>query len=331
MKYQNTQITPLVSVCLITYNHEKYIRKSIEGVLSQATDFPIEIVIGEDCSTDNTYSICKEYENIFKNEIRIIKHDKNIGLNSNFISTVKKCAGKYIAYLEGDDWWIKNDKLQKQINILEKDTSISLVHTNFKAFDEYNNTYIDEMIKYSGECIREKISGLKSVYAEYYGKFRPIKTSTICYRKKHLDEILNEDLFAYENKDFMTQDFQLFQDLAYRGKFVFINDDTTVSALHDSISNPKSNEKRLKFYFSCFKIGCYYIDKYRIPQDAINIWMRKELYYFLNYGLKYNDEDILKNIIKYSSKRGYILPFRQYIKYLAYKVISFNRKKLLLS
>ena len=93
----------MVSVCMITYNHEAYIAQAIEGVLMQQTDFPIELVIGEDCSTDRTRAICLEYQQRHPGIIRLALRERNIGMMPNFVQTLQACEGKYIALCEGDD------------------------------------------------------------------------------------------------------------------------------------------------------------------------------------------------------------------------------------
>lgn len=109
----------MASVCMITYNHEHFIRQAIEGVLMQQTSFPIELVIGEDCSTDRTREICIEYQQKHPDKIRLLLNEKNLGMNPNFMATLKACTGKYIALCEGDDYWTDPLKLQKQVEFLE--------------------------------------------------------------------------------------------------------------------------------------------------------------------------------------------------------------------
>jgi len=108
----------MVSVCMITYNHEKYISQAIEGVLMQKTKYPIQLIIGEDCSTDSTRMICEEYAKNNQEIICLLPSDKNLGMMSNFIRTLDACDGKYIAFCEGDDYWIDPRKLQKQYDCL---------------------------------------------------------------------------------------------------------------------------------------------------------------------------------------------------------------------
>ena len=110
---------PLVSVYMITYNHEPHIAQAIEGVLMQETDFPIELVIGEDCSTDRTREIVLEYQKKYPDLIRVIISEKNVGARKNGDRTSKLLRGKYVAFCEGDDYWIDPIKIKMQATFLE--------------------------------------------------------------------------------------------------------------------------------------------------------------------------------------------------------------------
>ncbi len=114
-----------VSVCMITYNHENFIEQALESVLKQETDFPVEIVIGEDFSKDRTREICHDYATKYPGVIKLIATEHNVGMQKNFFRTYKECDGKYIAFIEGDDYWTDPLKLQKQINFLESNTDFS--------------------------------------------------------------------------------------------------------------------------------------------------------------------------------------------------------------
>lgn len=110
---------PLLSILVLTYNQHAYIAEAIESILSQKVDFEYEIVIGEDCSTDGTCEIVRNYCRLYPHLISAIFHSPNIGMMNNFISAFKACRGEYIAILEGDDYWTSPDKLQKQVDFLE--------------------------------------------------------------------------------------------------------------------------------------------------------------------------------------------------------------------
>ncbi len=118
----------LVSVCLITYNHEKYIRQAMESVLMQKTDFSWEIIIADDCSTDDTRQIILEYKNKYPNLIKLLFQEKNVGGGKNFLDLINAADGKYIAYIEGDDYWTDVNKLQMQFDFMESHQDFSLCY-----------------------------------------------------------------------------------------------------------------------------------------------------------------------------------------------------------
>lgn len=132
----------LCSVLMITYNHEKYIAQAIDSVLMQKTNFDYEIVIGEDCSTDRTREIVLEYKAKHPGKIRLLLQEKNVGMMQNFIDTLKACTGKYIALLEGDDYWTDPYKLQKQVDILEAHPEYSLCFTDRRIIDLSGNVIL---------------------------------------------------------------------------------------------------------------------------------------------------------------------------------------------
>ena len=121
-------MSTLVSICCITYNHAKFIRKAIESMLMQNTTFDVEIVIGEDCSTDGTKDIINEYKNSYPNKFRVIDSENNVGMMPNFFRTLNACEGKYIALLEGDDFWTDNNKLQRQVDFLERNSDYAITY-----------------------------------------------------------------------------------------------------------------------------------------------------------------------------------------------------------
>lgn len=111
-------MSPKVSVCMIAYKHEAYIRQAIESILAQDVDFAIELVIGDDCSPDGTAAICQEFVARDK-RVRLLPREPNLGVMPNFTRTLRACAGEYIAVCEGDDYWTDPLKLRKQVGFLD--------------------------------------------------------------------------------------------------------------------------------------------------------------------------------------------------------------------
>ena len=130
----------LVSINCITYNHENYIGDAIESFLMQKTNFDFEIIIGDDCSTDNTKNIIREYVEKYPGKIILVDSQENVGWMKNSIRIHEKSRGKYVALCEGDDYWIDQYKLQKQIDYMEKNEKCTLCfHNAYKISDDCNS------------------------------------------------------------------------------------------------------------------------------------------------------------------------------------------------
>jgi glycosyltransferase involved in cell wall biosynthesis len=125
-----------LSVLIITFNHERYIAQALDSVMSQQTAFDFEVVVGDDCSTDGTRAIISEYQKRHPERIRLLPAEKNLGPTRNFIKTYKACKGRYIALLEGDDFWTSNVKLQKQVDYLDAHERFVLCFMNSSVVNE---------------------------------------------------------------------------------------------------------------------------------------------------------------------------------------------------
>ena len=216
---------PKLSVILITYNHEKYIEKALDSVLSQVTDFPFEIVIGDDCSPDDTKNIIREYRDKYPDIIRIVHREKNTGRPTlNVYETTMKCRGDYLAYLEGDDYWTDSDKLQKQMDFLnEHPEYIACTHSH-KMIDDNGNDITDpeilkisDMYKWSGEFTMDDFE--KSGF--WPGHYASVVSKNIYKNKKHDYTIL------YKSHDFVD-DGQILSFLLMEGKIYRLDDEMSV-------------------------------------------------------------------------------------------------------
>lgn len=204
----------LVSVCCITYNHASYIRQCLEGFLMQKTTFPFEIIINDDCSTDGTTEIIKEYADKYPDLFVPIFHEENQyqkgvrGIYAKFV--YPKVRGKYIALCEGDDYWIDPLKLQKQVDFLEghpdcslcfhKSKVISLVAKGMDLYGHLRQGY------YSAEQILKKWT---------------IPTASVLCLSKYLPYIPND-------KRFMYGDIVLFLTMATHGRVYCLGEEMSI-------------------------------------------------------------------------------------------------------
>jgi glycosyltransferase involved in cell wall biosynthesis len=131
---------------MITYNHEQFIEQAIKGVLNQKTTYSFALVIGEDCSADNTRAVCKKLADKYPALIRLLPAQKKLGMLPNFDRTIDACNGKYIALCDGDDYWTNPNKLQKQVDFLEShpDYAICCHRIYIKKDNQKPKMYADE-------------------------------------------------------------------------------------------------------------------------------------------------------------------------------------------
>lgn len=211
--------TPLVSVCIITYNHEDYIRQAVDSALAQVTDFPIEILIGEDRSTDATGEIVLELERKHPAGVRVIQSQSNLGMNKNLIRTLEQCRGRYIALLEGDDVWTSTRKLQKQVTFLEDNPDCTICFHKTEVYIEEKNQIRGVWPENDPQTITTIEDLIKSNY---------IHTCTVMYRNIPL-EPMPEQYYKLGSGDW-----PLHMRYAQKGKIGFINEVMARYRIHGS-------------------------------------------------------------------------------------------------
>lgn len=143
----NAQDEIMVSVCMISYNHEKFIAEALNGVFMQQTDFKVELILAEDCSPDNTQRVVNEILNSYKGKIivRYTRHEQNKGMMSNFIWALNQCKVKYIALCDGDDYWTDPLKLQKQVDFLEENEDCVICFHDVNVLEK-NDEIVEDYI-----------------------------------------------------------------------------------------------------------------------------------------------------------------------------------------
>lgn len=176
-----------VSVVLITYNQEAYIKQSIESVIEQITDFDYELLICNDCSSDNTIDVINEFQQYKKNHlsISIIDRANNMGASMNLLDGMARSKGKYIIILEGDDYWISPNKLQILYNYLENHPEyFGVSHrrvrkqdgiaVGYDPEDKLSNTVVSIVEYGSGDEISAMSTMFRNIYADKYFEYKQL-------------------------------------------------------------------------------------------------------------------------------------------------------------
>ena len=233
----------VVSVCMITYNHEQYIAEAIEGVLMQKTDFPIELIIGEDCSTDKTREICIAYQQKYPEIIKLQLPDKNKGIMRNFIENMQAAQGKYIALCEGDDYWTDPRKLQKQVDFLDANEDFSMCCHRYKILYEETQKWEPD---YGHSLFTNNIEGIEFDTEFNFMKCWLSKTMTVVFRRSCLNL---SHLYQYT----YCRDVHLFYHILSMGKGFCMNYDAAVYRINDTgVHGMKNSAERLDSSFDVF-------------------------------------------------------------------------------
>ncbi len=218
---------PLISVFMLAYNHEKYISQAIQSILDQKTDIAFELVIGEDCSTDNTRAIILDFQQRYPQIIRVIENTTNVGMHENFLRTLFSCTGKYLCICEGDDYWEHPDKLNIQYQFMESHPEYVLVCGNHKR-------YIDNEKRFErGDAV--SVSD-HDISFEKLSRFNCITTATIMFRN-----VLKRSDFGDDFYSIISCDWYLYMKLLNHGKIRFINHVFAVYRINDGSINGRTN------------------------------------------------------------------------------------------
>lgn len=204
----------IVSVLVVTYNQEQWIAQTIESVLAQQTTYPFEVIIGNDCSTDGTRAICDSYAAKYDN-VRVLSYAKNKGVVGNWVECIKESSGKYIMNCAGDDYWHNPNKIQLQVDFMEKHPNCVISHTDYdrllvktnKIISSYNQT--KGVTPPTGSIQKEVLSGKERMSAV-----------TLCYRAEELKKYCPLD--TYVSMSFPREDWPTILIMAAYGDIEYI-------------------------------------------------------------------------------------------------------------
>lgn len=281
---------PMVSVCMITYNHAPYIRQAIEGVLMQQTEFPFELLIGEDCSTDQTREICRHYLAQYPDKIHLLLPEKNLGSLDNFFATLDAATGKYIAFCEGDDYWIDPLKLQRQVDFLEANPDYGLVYTE-----------VDFLFQ-KQQKIRHK------VFATGFVRNHDNLESFLVDGgyKAPCTWLFRRELMTLIDRQSITTDATFVLMLEFMGhtKIKFQPESTSVYRnLNESASRSKNIRKSLQYAYGVLQTQKTYIQKYNLPEYAYDKVGRRAYKRIIPWALAVQNQTIINEARAFFSAR----------------------------
>ncbi len=275
-----------IAVCVVTYNQEQYIEQCLNSILQQNVDCNCKIYIGEDNSTDKTLEICRKIARDYPNKITIIENNTNLGLVKNTINTLKRIqndGAKYIAILDGDDYWLNNEKLKKQYYFLETNEDYGLVYT-------HSALLLKNKLHYNRQILLDGKIPLKQM------RITPIPNNTVMFKTSLLNLIsLNE----FIDRNFMSCDYAMY---VYFSQYTKIKGLDFFSAVvrrgHSSVSHQSDLNMRIKYIDNDIAQFKYLSDKFPhefsfTKEDEKN---HKD-YMTYKIAVKYGRYDIVKEIL----------------------------------
>ena len=210
-----------INVILITYNHAGYIRQTLESILMQQTPHEVEIIVADDCSTDSTVEIVREYENKTSFGFIYLPKEKNTGYIRNYQQAFAACTGDFVAIMEGDDYWLKPNHLQNHIDFLEKynDSPMSY-NRHLRLFEDQNR---EEIFDWTSEKEYEYVTTEQLALGNRIGNL-----SCCVFRGERIKN-LDRKLFDMEIADWMLGMY-----MGQFGSLLYLKEVTSAYRIHDS-------------------------------------------------------------------------------------------------
>ena len=296
---------PDVTVTLLTYNHEKYIAECLDGILKQKISFNLEILVGDDSSTDNTQKILREYDAKYPGRFTMILRKDNLGATRNLYDLLNRARGRYIVGLEGDDYWFDEHKLQSQFDFMEEHSEYIGCSQNVRVVDEYGRPWC-----FSGKYIDGRHwTFYKEIYTfeDYQNFVLPGQGSTYFYRNVFLSP--KYDYSIIETASPLIGDMTLMLILSAQGDWYYMKDSVMTCYRYCQDSGDKSWAGRQKvvntfeeYYLYRCKLEEYSKSVLNRPLDLTK---RKEEIIWVSYLTKKyrcwpEDVNAFNAIMKYS-------------------------------
>jgi len=263
----NNQI--LISVIIPSYNRADTVSQTIESIVNQQVDANIEIVIGDDCSTDNAREVLLEYQEKYPNIIRLFFWEKNMGLGANWASCVKECRGKYICNCDNDDYWHNPNKLQLQLDYMEAHPTANILITNHRTHNRTTGEILEHQARIDHSNIQQSMWGGCSFC-----------NATIMYRTDFMKAHLDLDEFI--KRRLSLQDWPAWVILtAYTDIDELPISTATFGIETVSITRPDSVERLAKRYIGdkevCRYLGELFPDKFPFSEREWDLYVNGRL------------------------------------------------------
>ncbi|MBQ9202194.1 MAG: glycosyltransferase [Bacteroidales bacterium] len=308
---------PLVSVIVLTYNQQDYIARNLDAILSQEVGFDYEIVLGEDASQDRTADICREYQARYPDRIVLQLNEQNKGLVRNYADCVRMSRGKYIADCGGDDYWLDPCKMQREVDMLERHPSLSLVYANYRNYHQQTGIFDRPHAEFGEDILDLEDYGPQTAARFLDGCWNPpIVLSAACYRKSMLEEVWQQHPDLFEGEGCVAEDIPVTAILLSRGPACYLAHDHLVyRVLDESLSHSGNQTRYYRFAVDCFfqrmQVAEYLGIKHESLKHALQCWHAD----YLHYAFLHRDGLMAQRLAEAIARVGYEPSCKEKLKY----------------
>jgi glycosyltransferase involved in cell wall biosynthesis len=286
-----------ISVIVATYNQEDTIARTLDSVLMQQCHVPIEIILGEDCSTDGTLAVCQRYADEHPDVIRLIANKQNKGLVDNYFDCILAAQGKYIADCAGDDFWTDPLKLEKEVCVMEQHPNVTMVLTRWNWFNETTRQISPGPTPPFPDGIIKGSEMLEPIVTQTNMNVYHLCTSL--YRRDIFLKAYEEYPYLFRNKELATEDTQVAFMMALHGDFAYLPDVTmNYSIGKESASNTTNDERQFHFIRKIMNL-CYYLtQQYQIHSSNVDRFFSRRLFALSMHAFRSHRPELYQETLK---------------------------------
>jgi len=299
----------MISVVVCTYNQEDTIARTLDSILRQKCHLPIEIIIGEDASTDGTLGVCQKYTEHYPETIRLFANNPNKGVVDNYFDCLLAARGKYIADLAGDDEWSDDEKLERELCVLENNPEVTIVHSDYVCRDITTGEISEPEANHCFSCAKGEIrivDGESLLVPILTQTRRPIiHLCTSLYRTDAFLKAYGEHTDLFRNKEYMCEDVQLCFLLAMQGRVAYINSPTLLYTIGGTtISNTEDDDRQFHFVDNTTKLDIDLAKRFEIHSSQLKAFFSYRIYALLMHAFRAHSPELRALALKRQQEWG---------------------------
>lgn len=305
-----------ISVIVVTYNQEATLGRTLESILAQQDCGPYEILVSDDCSSDGTAEVAREYAARYPDIVKVHVNERNVGVQRNYFDCMRRAEGEYIADCAGDDFWCDTHKLERQRAILDSRPEVSMVHTGF--FYAHSDGRREEFLpltdvrltcEKSRDALREILCGKDTPF---------LHLCSALYRKAPILEALDRHPDLFLDPAYKCEDLQVMAVAAAAGDVAYLKEPMLCYSVgHCSISSTESYAKSFDFYFATTQLRLKLLRLYKFPASDVAYAMRHYTDYLMAQAFHAGSKERLKKLAGWMKREGVTLSPKARIFYMA--------------